>query len=38
MSAKLITRIDETNWETKSLFETQIQTMIGLEESSQFEF
>ncbi|MDC0446837.1 protein-L-isoaspartate O-methyltransferase [Gammaproteobacteria bacterium] len=38
MSAKLITRIDETNWKTKSLFETQIQTMIGLEESSQFEF
>ena len=38
MHAKLITRISEHKWETKSLFETQLDTMQGLESSDQFEF
>ena len=38
MSAKLITRKSEHKWETKSLFETQIDTMQGLEPSASFEF
>ncbi len=38
MSAKLITRKSEHKWETKSLFETQIDTMQGLETSASFEF
>ncbi|QKQ24447.1 protein-L-isoaspartate O-methyltransferase [Candidatus Ruthia endofausta] len=38
MSAKLITRISEHKWDTKSLFETQLDTMQGLESSASFEF
>lgn len=38
MSAKLITRISEHKWQTKSLFETQLDTMQGLESSTNFEF
>jgi protein-L-isoaspartate(D-aspartate) O-methyltransferase len=38
MSAKLITRISEHKWNTKSLFETQLDPMQGLESSTNFEF
>ncbi|WP_024792130.1 protein-L-isoaspartate O-methyltransferase family protein [Candidatus Ruthturnera calyptogenae] len=38
MSAKLITRISEHKWNTKSLFETQLDPMQGLESSASFEF
>lgn len=38
MQAKLITRISEHEWETKSLFETHLDTMQGLETSEQFKF
>ncbi|BBB23623.1 protein-L-isoaspartate(D-aspartate) O-methyltransferase [Isorropodon fossajaponicum endosymbiont JTNG4] len=38
MSAKLITRISEHKWDTKSLFETQLDPMQGLESSASFEF
>ncbi len=38
MSAKLITRISEHQWDTKSLFETQLDPMQGLESSASFEF
>ena len=38
MSAKLITRISEHKWETKSLFETQLDAMQGLESAVGFEF
>ncbi len=38
MHAKLITRISEHKWETKSLFETHIDTMQGLESCASFEF
>lgn len=38
MQAKLITRISEHEWKTKSLFETHLDTMQGLEPVEQFEF
>ncbi|MBT7294721.1 MAG: protein-L-isoaspartate O-methyltransferase [Candidatus Thioglobus sp.] len=38
MSAKIITRLSEHKWETKSLFETQLDVMQGLETSAKFEF
>lgn len=38
MQAKLITRISENKWETKSLFETHLDAMQGLEPSEQFKF
>jgi protein-L-isoaspartate(D-aspartate) O-methyltransferase len=38
MSAKVITRLSEYKWETKSLFETQLDVMQGLEVSAKFEF
>ncbi len=38
MSAKLITRMSEHKWETKTLFETHLDTMQGLESSEKFEF
>lgn len=38
MSAKLITRISEHKWETKTLFETHLKTMQGLEIGQSFEF
>lgn len=38
MQAKLITRINEHEWETKSLFETHLDTMQGLEPKAQFSF
>ncbi len=38
MQAKLITRINEHKWETKSLFETYLDTMQGLESAQSFEF
>lgn len=38
MQAKLITRISEYEWETKSLFETHLDAMQGLEFSEQFKF
>lgn len=38
MSAKLITRIDQENWDTQNLFETTIDTMIGLEIPAEFKF
>ncbi|BAF61970.1 protein-L-isoaspartate O-methyltransferase family protein [Candidatus Vesicomyidisocius calyptogenae] len=38
MSAKLITRISKNKWDTKSLFETQLDAMRGLESSNNFEF
>lgn len=38
MSAKLITRISESEWETKILFETHLSTMQGLETTVSFEF
>lgn len=38
MQAKLITRISEHEWETKSLFETHLEPMQGLESVEQFNF
>lgn len=38
MSAKLITRINEHEWETKVLFETRLSTMQGLETTKSFKF
>ena len=38
MSAKVITRLSEHKWETKSLFETQLNVMLGLEKTAKFEF
>ena len=38
MSAKVITRLSEHKWETKSLFETQLSVMLGLEKTAKFEF
>jgi len=38
MSAKIITRLSEHKWETKSLFETQLDVMQGLEMPAKFEF
>ncbi len=38
MQAKLITRISEHKWETKSLFETHLDAMQGLESVEQFNF
>ncbi len=38
MSAKLITRISEHKWDTKTLFETYLGTMQGLEATKSFEF
>ncbi|WP_428087952.1 protein-L-isoaspartate O-methyltransferase family protein [Candidatus Thioglobus sp.] len=38
MSAKVITRLSEYEWQTKSLFETQLTTMQGLETSVKFKF
>ncbi len=38
MSAKIITRLNEHKWETKSLFETQLDVMQGLEKSAKFNF
>jgi protein-L-isoaspartate(D-aspartate) O-methyltransferase len=38
MSAKLITRISEHEWETEALFETHLITMQGLETTTSFEF
>ncbi len=38
MSAKLITRISEHEWDTRSLFETHLSTMQGLEATKGFKF
>ncbi|VVH59619.1 Protein-L-isoaspartate O-methyltransferase (EC [uncultured Gammaproteobacteria bacterium] len=38
MTAKLITRISEHEWETEALFETHLNTMQGLETTKNFEF
>ncbi|KAA0446918.1 MAG: protein-L-isoaspartate O-methyltransferase [Candidatus Thioglobus sp.] len=38
MQAKLITRISEHEWQTKSLFETHLDAMCGLEFVEQFKF
>jgi protein-L-isoaspartate(D-aspartate) O-methyltransferase len=38
MSAKIITRLSEHKWATKSLFETQLDVMQGLETTAKFEF
>lgn len=38
MSAKLITRINEHEWDTQSLFETHLDTMQGLKTAKGFEF
>ncbi len=38
MSAKLITRLSKHEWEVRSLFETQLDTMQGLEVTTRFEF
>ena len=38
MSAKIITRLSEHKWETKSLFETQLDVMQGLETAAKFKF
>ena len=38
MTAKLITRISENEWETEALFETHLSTMQGLEAIKSFEF
>jgi protein-L-isoaspartate(D-aspartate) O-methyltransferase len=38
MHAKLITRISEHKWETKSLFETHLDVMQGLETTESFKF
>ena len=38
MSAKVVTRLSEHKWETKSLFETQLNVMLGLEKTAKFEF
>lgn len=38
MSAKLITRINEDKWTTKSLFETHLEPMLGLPVVDNFEF
>ena len=38
MTAKIITRINVENWETKSLFETNVEVLQGLEEHQKFEF
>jgi protein-L-isoaspartate(D-aspartate) O-methyltransferase len=38
MSAKVITRLSEHKWVTKSLFETQLDVMQGLEIAPKFEF
>ena len=38
MSAKIITRLSEHKWDTKSLFETQLDVMQGLETAAKFEF
>lgn len=38
MHAKLVKRISEDKWETKSLFETHLDTMQGLEAVQSFEF
>ncbi|WPE16309.1 protein-L-isoaspartate O-methyltransferase [Candidatus Thioglobus autotrophicus] len=38
MSAKVVTRLSEHKWETKSLFETQLDVMRGLETPAKFEF
>ncbi len=38
MHAKLITRINENEWQTESLFETHIDTMQGLEHTPTFTF
>lgn len=38
MSAKVVTRLSEHKWETKSLFETQLSVMLGLEKTAKFEF
>ncbi len=38
MTAKLITRISEHEWETEALFETHLSTMQGLEAIKSFEF
>lgn len=38
MSAKIITRLSEHKWETKSLFETQLDVMQGLEIAVKFKF
>ena len=38
MSAKLITRLSEDNWETKNLFETVVDRMIGLKTIAEFKF
>ena len=38
MSAKLITRLSEIDWQTQTLFETHLNTMQGLQISEQFKF
>jgi protein-L-isoaspartate(D-aspartate) O-methyltransferase len=38
MSAKIITRLSDHKWVTKSLFETQLDVMQGLETTAKFEF
>lgn len=38
MTAKLITRTSEDNWQTKSLFETRLDTMLGLKNVKPFSF
>jgi protein-L-isoaspartate(D-aspartate) O-methyltransferase len=38
MSAKLIIRLGQDEWETKSLFETTIEAMVGLEKPVEFQF
>lgn len=38
MQAELITRISEHKWQTKSLFETHLSVMQGLEHKEQFKF
>lgn len=38
MTAKLITRISETDWQSKNLFETKLITMQGLEQADNFSF
>jgi protein-L-isoaspartate(D-aspartate) O-methyltransferase len=36
--AKIITRISETKWQTKTLFDTQLELMQGLEKKESFKF
>ena len=38
MQAKLITRINDIKWRTKTLFETELKTMQGLKQTNEFKF